>query len=203
MSSIKIRKATVKDAESIQKIYKYYVEKTAITFEIKVPTVNEFRLRMEEKMNNGFQKYPYIVAEENDEVIGYAYTSPFIGREAYNWSAVTTIYLKNNAIKKGLGRRLYEVIENISKVQNITNLYACIGYPEKEDEYLTNNSKDFHEHLGYRLVGLFNKCGYKFNCWYHMVWMEKILNEHKSIPDPVIPFSELSSKKLLELGLVE
>ncbi|OUM56868.1 hypothetical protein PIROE2DRAFT_18338 [Piromyces sp. E2] len=169
MTDIKIRKAVLDDAESILKIYKYYVEKTAITFEIKVPTVEEFRSR---------------------EIIGYAYTRPFVGREAYDWSVETTIYLKNDIVKKGLGRRLYEVIENISKAQNIINLYACIGYPEVEDEYLTNNSKDFHEHIGYKLVGTFYKCGYKFNRWYHMIWMEKLLGEHKPIPDPIIPFSE-------------
>nr|AWI66836.1 Acetyltransferase [Piromyces sp.] len=137
MSNIKIRKAVIDDAESILKIYKYYVEKTAITFEVIVPTVEEFRSRIESKMKNGFQKYPYIVAEENGEIIGYAYTGVFKDRAAYDWSVETTIYVKNDLVRKGLGKRLYEVLENISKAQNITNLYACIGYPKVEDEYLT------------------------------------------------------------------
>jgi phosphinothricin acetyltransferase len=61
----------------------------------------------------------------------------------------------------------------------ITNLYACIGVPADEaDEYLDNNSMDFHMHMGYSLAGRFYKCGYKFGRWYDMVWLEKIISEH-------------------------
>lgn len=60
----------------------------------------------------------------------------------------------------------------------ITNLYACIGINEKEDEYLNFDSIEFHKHLGFKQVGKFCKCGYKFNRWYSMVWMEKIIKEH-------------------------
>lgn len=197
MSHFKFRKAELKDAESILSIYKYYVEKTAITFEWTNPSVEEFRSRMEKTL----KKYPYIVAEQNGEIVGYAYTGSFVGREAYDWSVETTIYLKENIRGKGLGRKLYQLIENISKAQNIVNLYACIGYPEEDDEYLTKNSAQFHEHLGFKLIGKFEKCGYKFNRWYHMVWMGKIINEFKNKPDPVIPFPQLSSDTLLELGL--
>ena len=68
---------------------------------------------------------------------------------------------------------------------------ACIGYPDTEDEYLTKNSVQFHAHLGYRLAGTFYQCGYKFGRWYHMVWMEKIIGDHRADPTPVIPFSQL------------
>ena len=197
MSHFKFRKAELKDAESILSIYKYYVEKTAITFEWINPSVEEFRSRMEKTL----KKYPYIVVEQNGEIVGYAYTGSFIGREAYDWSVETTIYLKENIRGKGLGRKLYQLIENISKAQNIINLYACIGYPEEDDEYLTKNSAQFHEHLGFKLKGKFEKCGYKFNRWYHVIWMGKIINEFKNKPNPVIPFPQLSSKTLLELGL--
>ena len=68
---------------------------------------------------------------------------------------------------------------------------ACIGVPEVEDEYLTRNSENYHAHIGYRLVGEFYKCGYKFGRWYNMVWMEKMIGEHK-VPQPqVIWFSQL------------
>ena len=60
----------------------------------------------------------------------------------------------------------------------IVNLYACIGYTDKEDEYLTKNSAQFHEHLGFVTVGRFHQCGYKFGRWYDMIWMEKIIGEH-------------------------
>ncbi len=59
-----------------------------------------------------------------------------------------------------------------------------------DDAYLTKNSMQFHEHMGYRLVGSFTKCGYKFGRWYDMVWMEKHISEHVSEQPPMIPFAE-------------
>ena len=197
MSNYKFRKAELRDAESILKVYEYYIKNTAITFEWTIPSIEEFRTRIEKTL----KKYPYIVVEKDSEIIGYCYTGPFVGREAYDWSAQTSIYIKNSERKKGLGKKLYQLIENISKAQNIINLYACIGYPEKNDEYLTKNSAEFHEHLGYKLMGKFENCGYKFNKWYHMVWMGKVINELKDKPDPLIPFAQFSEEKLLELGL--
>ena len=67
----------------------------------------------------------------------------------------------------------------------ILNLYACIGYPETEDEYLTRNSAGFHAHLGYIKVGEFHKCGYKFGRWYNMIWMEKMIGEHEDRKAPI------------------
>ena len=72
-------------------------------------------------------------------------------------------------------------LEKEMKERGFLNLYACIAYPEVEDEYLTKNSARFHEHLGYELVGKFHKCGYKFGRWYHMIWMEKIIGEHTGV----------------------
>ena len=72
---------------------------------------------------------------------------------------------------------MYAALEQVLKKQNITNLNACIGVPEVPDEHLDRNSMDFHHHLGYRLVGEFYQCGYKFDTWYNMVWMEKIIGD--------------------------
>ena len=60
----------------------------------------------------------------------------------------------------------------------IRNLYACIGDPVEEDEYLTRSSEQFHRHLGYTKVGEFHLCGYKFGRWYNMIWMEKLIGDH-------------------------
>ena len=67
----------------------------------------------------------------------------------------------------------------------IINLYARIGVPPVEDEYLTRNSMDFHTHLGYQVAGTFRRCGYKFERWYDMVWMEKCIGFHDSAPRPI------------------
>ena len=126
-------------------------------------------------------RYPYLVVEENGVIQGYAYAGPFVGRAAYDWSCEMTIYLDHNVQKCGMGRKLYETMEQELGKMGILNLYACIGYPDKDDEYLTTNSADFHAHLGYTRVGLFHKCGYKFGRWYHMIWMEKIIGKHEEI----------------------
>ena len=78
-------------------------------------------------------------------------------------------------------RDLVQELEIALKEMGIINLYACIGDPEIEDEYLTKNSENFHQHMGYTKVGEFHKCGYKFGRWYNMIWMEKMIGEHSSI----------------------
>lgn len=190
-----IRIATIDDAKELLNIYAPYVTDTAISFECDVPSLTEFEARIA----NILKKYPYLVAEYDGEILGYAYTHAFVGRAAYDWSAETTIYLSKSKVKMGVGRMLYEALERISQSQNILNLNACIGYPETPDEHLTLNSVQFHEHMGYRMVGTFHNCGYKFGTWYHMVWMEKMIGEHSPTPMPVIPFSELNKDKITHL----
>lgn len=162
---VQIRVASVDDAKEILEIYAPYVEKTAVTFEYEVPSQEEFKARM----NDTLQKYPYIVAEKQGEILGYAYSGAFVGRAAYHWSAEVSIYLKQNKRKMGYGRKLYHALEAISTAQNILNLNACIGYPEVEDGYLTADSV-FHTHVGYHMVGEFHKCGYKHGMDGKMDW---------------------------------
>lgn len=190
-SEIRIRPATEADAEEILNIYAPYVTDTAITFEYDVPTLEEFTGRI----HHTLEKYPYLVAVSDGEIIGYAYAGAFYGRAAYDWSAETTIYIKKDCRHSGVGKLLYQALEDALKAQNIINLYACIGYPEVDDEYLTKNSEQFHEHLGYRLIGEFRKCGYKFGRWYHMVWMEKMIGEHPEKPEPVKRFTKIQGNE--------
>ncbi len=173
--NVMIRSATEEDAKEILSIYEQYVKETAITFEYEVPTEEEFRGRIKKTL----LKYPYLVAEVNGKIVGYSYLGPLKERAAYDWSAETTIYIRKDLHKKGVGRKLYEALEEAAKEIGIKNLYACIAYTKHEDEYLTNDSKYFHEHLGYKQNGLFQLCGYKFNRWYDMIWMEKLIGEHQ------------------------
>ncbi len=191
IDDISIRSANPEDAKELLKIYAYYVTDTAISFETEVPSEEEFKLRIEEVLKS----YPFIVACKDDEILGYAYLHSFVGRKAYELSAETTIYLNPDKKKMGIGKKLYSVLEDIAKAQNITNLYSCIGYVDKEDEYLNNNSVQFHEHIGFRMVGKFENCGHKFGRWYHMVWMEKIIGEHKEIRE-FIRFKDIESNIL-------
>lgn len=180
-----VRDARPADAERIAEIYAYYVEQTAISFEYDTPSADEIRRRMA----NTCRRYPYLVIECGGKIEGYAYAGPFVGRAAYAYGAELTIYLDPSARRMGLGRILYAELERRLAEMGILNLYACIGWPEEEDEYLTRNSADFHAHLGFTLAGTFKQCGYKFGRWYDMIWMEKCIGEH--LPDqPPLRFPE-------------
>ncbi len=185
--NVVIRVAAVEDAEKLLQIYAPYVINTAITFEYEVPTVQEFRKRI----CHILKRYPYLVAEKNGELLGFAYASAFHERAAYDWAVETSIYICMNRRKMGIGRKLHDCLEKLLKEQGILNLNACIAYPRSEDEYLTKNSVEFHTHLGYRLVGEFYQCGYKFNRWYNMVWMEKQIGEHVSNQPAVKSFEDI------------
>ncbi len=181
MPEIIIRDAKVTDGARLLEIYKPYVEKTAITFEYEVPSLEEFTQRIEKVQT----KYPYLVAELEGKIMGYAYVGQLKSRAAYGWSVETSIYVDGTQKQHGLGRKLYEALEEILSKQGVTNLYACIAYPVQEDEHLTYDSVCFHEKLGYKLNGHFHHCAYKFERWYDMVWMEKFIGDHVS-PQPSV-----------------
>lgn len=181
MEVIPIRPAIQQDAEALLQIYAPYVEKTAITFEYDVPTVEEFAGRIGKVL----QKYPYLVAEISGEPVGYAYAGSFKERAAYDWAVETTVYVREDMKKHGIGRALYTALEKALAAQGILNMNACIAFPENEDEYLTRDSVKFHERMGFNEVGRFHKCGCKFGRWYDMVWMEKLIGEHVENPPAV------------------
>jgi len=183
---MRIEKATVEDASELLSIYAPYVRDTAITFEYDVPTLEEFKNRIIAISS----KYPYIKAVDNGEILGYAYANTFKERKAYSWSVETTIYVKQGKHRKGTGTLLYNVLEKSLKNMGILNMNACIAIPVKEeDDHLTYVSYHFHEKMGFTLVGRFHNIGYKFNTWYDMVWMEKLIGEHNVSP-PEIRFGK-------------
>lgn len=186
---MQIRIAKKQDAPALLSIYAPYVLNTAVTFEYEVPTLQEF----ERRIACTLERYPYLAAEQDGKILGYAYAGPFHERAAYDWAVETSIYVDERCRGMGIGKKLYEALEKTLGAQNILNLNACIAYPSKEDEYLTKDSVHFHQHLGYRLVGEFYQCGYKFHRWYNMVWMEKHIGVHTACQPPVIPFSQLGS----------
>lgn len=185
-----LRLASPHDAPALLAIYAPYVQNTAITFEYEVPSVEEFSDRIRRTLT----RYPYLVAEQDDKIIGYAYAGAFHPRKAYEWCAETSIYVDQNCKRAGVGRRLYEALEQILKQQNILNLNACIACPQIEDEHLNNDSIRFHTHMGYRMVGKFHACGYKFDRWYDMVWMEKHIGEHHSGQADFVPFADMAGQ---------
>lgn len=192
--SIIIRSARKSDAKELLEIYAPYVRTTAITYEYEVPSVEEFEGRIAHIQ----EKYPYLVAEKDGEILGYAYAGAFHVRAAYDWAVETSIYLRKDQRGNGLGRKMYDALEKALKAQNILNVYACIAFPEVEDEYLTMNSVNFHKHLGYKETAVFKECAIKFHRWYHMMWMEKRIGEHTLHPEPVIPYWKLEKNTMGE-----
>ena len=88
------------------------------------------------------EKYPYLAAERDGTIVGYAYAGPFVGRAAYDWSVETTIYLDRAVRRQGIGKALYTALETVLGAMGILNLNACIGYPDPEDEYLTRSDDE-------------------------------------------------------------
>ncbi len=168
-----IRSAVPADAERLLEIYAWYVENTAITYEYDTPSLREF----EERITNTLERFPYLVLEENDIIQGYAYAGPFHSRAAYSHCCELSIYLDRNAKGRGYGRKLYEALEDDLRERGFLNMYACIGDPAVEDEYLTRNSEQFHRHMGFTKIGTFHRCGRKFDRWYNMIYMEKLIEE--------------------------
>lgn len=175
-----IRTATPADAPLLLHIYAPYVENTTVTFEYEVPSVEDFA----DRIRRTLEKYPYLVAEEDDIILGYAYASTFKTRAAYAWSVETSIYIREDLGHRGIGTALYQALEKVLAIQNICNLCACITYPNPA-------SISFHESFGYRIVAHFHASGFKQDAWSDMIWMEKRLCPHTVPPEPFIPFPEL------------
>lgn len=163
-----IRIATPEDAFAIQNIYRYYVDNTAITFELEVPSVKEFQ----ERITKTLERYPYLVAEEEGEVIAYA----------YDWSVEMSVYVQRGIHGKGVGTALYEKMEELLKKQNIVNLFACITHPNAESEA-------FHAARGYEKKAHFEQCGYKLGKWWDIVWMQKVIASNEGKPEPFQRFT--------------
>lgn len=161
---IEIRNAQVEDAANLVAIYAPYIEKTAITFETQVPTVEDFKNRIKKTM----KKFPYLVAIEEGQIVGYAYASTYYARAAYDWTVELSVYVQKEARGKGVGTLLYTALEEELTARGFKNFLACIALPNPASIAL-------HEKRGYEQVAHFKKVGYKFGTWHDIVWLQKSL----------------------------
>ena len=163
---MEIRLAKPSDARSLLDIYAPYVENTAITFEYEVPTIEDFAIRIEKTL----EKYPYLVAEEDGVVLGYAYASTYYARAAYDWAVELSVYVSLDARGKGVGSKLYDALEDLLDQMGYVHFLACISLPNEA-------SLALHRKRGYQQVAHFPKIGYKFNRWHDIVWLQKSLDK--------------------------
>lgn len=159
-----IRSVQLADAKAIRAIYQPYVTETAITFEVDVPTVQEF----EKRITQTLAQFPYLVAVVEGKVVGYAYASTYYARAAYDWTVELSIYISKEARGKGIGSALYDALEEELKARGFLRYLACIALPNEA-------SIAMHEKRGYVQVAHFPKIGYKFDQWHDIVWMQKSL----------------------------
>ena len=192
MQNISIRVARESDAAALRDIYAPYVERTAVSFEYEAPDVATFL----ERIRRVQEKYPYLVAKSDGELLGYAYADSFHSREAYSWAAEASIYLRMDCRRMGIGSALYRALEAALRAMGVRRLYANIAVPDEEDEHLTLDSMYFHIAMDDHIVGEFRHCGWKFGRWYSTVWMEKLLDPDTSAPSPLRPFRELDAGEI-------
>lgn len=161
-----IRLAKRSDAAALLAIYAPYVENTAITFDYEVPTIEDFANRIEKTLG----KYPYLVAEEDGVVLGYAYASTYYARAAYDWAVELSVYVSQDTRGKGVGSKLYDELEDLLDQMGYMHFLACISLPNED-------SLAFHAKRGYQQVAHFPKIGYKFERWHDIVWLQKSLEK--------------------------
>ena len=159
-----IRPATEKDVPEILSIYAPYVENSTATFEYDVPCGRSFLQRFYDIT----AQFPWLVWEEDGRILGYAYASAPYSRAAFSWCAEPSIYLRPEAKGRGIGSKLYAVLEEILLRQGYQVLYALITSENAE-------SIAFHRKNGYKIQADFPDCGFKFDRWLGLVWMEKRL----------------------------
>ena len=171
-----IRPAAEKDIPEILSIYAPYIENSTATFEYDVPCLRTFTQRFLDIT----AQFPWLVWEEEGRILGYAYASAPYTRAAFSWCAEPSIYLLPEAKGRGIGRKLYTVLEGILEKQGYQVLYALITAENEE-------SLAFHRKMGYETKVEFCNCGYKFNRWLGLIWMEKrikIVQSPSGFPAP-------------------
>lgn len=185
-----IRIATEKDVPQMLAIYAPYVENTTYSFEYAPPSLAQFTAR--------FLKYtaqcPWLVWEEDGQVLGYAYGSLPFERAAYSWCAEVSVYVAPEAHGRGIGRNLYAALEEILWRQGYRIIYALITSENKA-------SLKFHEKVGYRFCADFPGCGIKFGKSLGVTWMEKRSNSVEIPSSFPVPWRNIveSNRNLLDI----
>jgi phosphinothricin acetyltransferase len=163
-----IRSATIDDAKSICGIYNYYVKATAITFEEIPVSINEMKGRIKTVLG----KYPWLVWEEEGETLAYAYINKWRERSSYRYSAEDSIYVKNGAQGRGIGKKLFAAL--LGKVQQ-TDIHALVAGITQPNE----RSVCLHEKFGFKKVAEFVEIGYKMEQWLNVGYWQLILSDGK------------------------
>ena len=163
-SDTQIRTATVADAAVLREIYRPYVETTAVSFELEVPSIEEFRRRI----SVAVEGWSWLVAEVDGRPVGYAYASAHRARAAYRTSVETSAYVHEDHQRRGIGRALYTQLLNELGERGFASAFAGITLPN-------DASVGFHESLGFEPIGVFPRVGRKFGAWHDVAWFYRAI----------------------------
>jgi phosphinothricin acetyltransferase len=177
---IAIRVVTASDADAIAAIYGPIVTGTAISFEVEPPTAEE----MERRITSTLQTHPWLIAEQNGKLIGYAYAGPHRARPAYRWSVDVTAYVDASTRRSGVGRALYAELLNILRAQGFRTAFAGIALPNEA-------SIGLHEAMGFKCLGIYEDVGFKNGRWRDVGWWQLRLSNSTGDPAEPIPFAIL------------
>jgi L-amino acid N-acyltransferase YncA len=172
-----IRIAGEKDADALVAIYAPFCAESAVSFETEPPSRAEMARRIEATL----EQYPWLVAEHQGQILGYAYANAHRQRAAYRWSVETSAYVDEKHRHKGLGRQLYGELFSLLKRQGFVNAFAGITLPNAA-------SVGLHENIGFRALGAYKNVGYKAGAWHDVGWWQLDLKPHVINPDPPIAF---------------
>lgn len=159
-----IRSVHIDDASALLDIYNYYVLNTTVNFDIDPLSLETFT----DKINHIVSEYPYIVYEENNEILGFAYGSRFRPRPAYNYTAESTVYVKHSAHGKQIGSKLYAELIRLLKETDLHTVLGVLTVPN-------DASINLHEKFGFEQVAHLKEVGLKFGEWQNIgIWQLKL-----------------------------
>jgi L-amino acid N-acyltransferase YncA len=173
MSAPHVRPATPADIPAITRIYAHAVRHGTASFELEPPDEAEMTRRQRALLDGG---YPYLVAEIDGSVAGYAYAGPYRTRPAYRFSVENSIYVAPQAHRRGIGRVLLDALIVESEMRGYRLMIAVIGDSAQAP------SIALHRAAGFKMVGAFEGVGYKFDRWLDSVLMQRPLGKGSSAP---------------------
>ena len=169
-----------RDAVDVASIYRPAVEATAASFEEVAPDEDE----MADRMRRILAGTPWLVAETDGRVIGYAYAAPHRERAGYRWSVDVSAYVHPDWHRRHVGRALYDALLPLLRAQRFVNVYAGIALPNPASVAL-------HESIGMRRIGVYERVGFKFGAWHDVAWYGMRIAEPAGQPDEPIPLPDL------------
>ena len=175
-----IRLASTADAAAVAAIYAPFCESTSVSFETIAPSARE----MANRISAVIAHRPWLVLQDADEVLGYAYAGAHNERAAYRWAVSTAIYVSGAHWRKGIGRALYTTLFDVLRLAGYFRATAGVTLPNAA-------SVGLHEALGFEAVGVYRQIGYKLGAWHDVAWFEAELQPPRSDPPEPRSVTEL------------